>query len=48
MAGQDLSEWATWASANDKLPAGVCGTSVSARALQRQVFGKDPAVGDPW
>jgi hypothetical protein len=48
VAGKDLSGWARWAAANDKLPPGVCGTSVSARALQRQVFGKDPAVGDPW
>jgi hypothetical protein len=48
VAGKDLTEWARWAAAYDKLPSGVCGTSVSARALQRQVFGKDPAVGDPW
>jgi hypothetical protein len=26
----------------------VCGPSVSAAALQRQVFGKDPAAGNPW
>jgi hypothetical protein len=48
VAGQDLSDWAKWAAANDKLPSAVCGTSISARSLQRQVFGKDPAVGDPW
>jgi len=48
VAGKDLTEWAKWAAANNKLPSGVCGTSISARALQRQVFGKDPAAGDPW
>jgi hypothetical protein len=48
VAGKDLGEWARWAAANDKLPEGVCGTSVSAHALQRQVFGKDPAAGNPW
>ncbi|MBV8430417.1 MAG: hypothetical protein JO244_04600 [Solirubrobacterales bacterium] len=48
VAGKDLSEWARWAAANDKLPEGVCGTSVSASALQRQVFRKDPAAGNPW
>jgi len=47
VAGKDLSDWAKWAAAYDKLPSAVCATS-SARALQRQVFGKDPAVGDPW
>lgn len=48
VAGKTLPEWAQWAAANDKLPAEVCGPSVSAAALQRQVFGKDPAVGNPW
>jgi hypothetical protein len=48
VAGQDLTAWAAWAAANDALPPQVCGTSVSASALQRQVFGKDPAAGDPW
>jgi hypothetical protein len=48
VAGKDLTEWSQWAAANNVLPSGVCGTSVSAPALQEQVFGKDPAVGDPW
>ena len=48
MAGKDLTEWTQWAAANDELPAAVCGTSVSAPALQKQVFGKDPAAGNPW
>jgi hypothetical protein len=48
VAGKELTEWAHWAAANDALPGGVCGTSVSVAALQRQVFGKDPAVGNPW
>jgi hypothetical protein len=48
VAGKDLTAWTQWAAANDTLPPGVCGASVSAYALQKQVFGKDPAVGDPW
>jgi len=48
VAGKTLAQWAQWAAANDELPAAVCGSSVSASGLQRQVFGKDPAAGDPW
>jgi hypothetical protein len=48
VAGQDLDGWTRWAAANDKLPAGVCGSSASAPALQKQVYGKDPAAGNPW
>jgi hypothetical protein len=48
VGGKTLTQWTQWASANDKLPTAVCGTSVSARAMQQQVFGKDPAAGDPW
>ena len=48
VAGKTLSEWTQWAAANDQLPAAVCGSSVSASTLQRQVFGKDPTAGNPW
>ena len=48
VAGRTLAEWTQWAAANDKLPAQVCGSAVSASALQRQVFGEDPAAGNPW
>jgi hypothetical protein len=48
VAGKTLAEWTQWAAANDKLPPEVCGSSASASALQRQVFGKDPAAGNPW
>jgi hypothetical protein len=48
VAGKTLAQWTQWTAANDQLPAQVCGTSVSAAALQRQVFGKDPAAGNPW
>jgi hypothetical protein len=48
VAGMTLSEWAKWAAANDKLPAQVCGSTVTASALQRQVFRKDSAAGNPW
>jgi hypothetical protein len=48
VGGKDLSDWAKWAAANDQLPAAVCGTSTSASVLQRQVFRKDPAAGNPW
>jgi hypothetical protein len=40
-----LYAWSLWAAAQDKLPALVCGTSVTAAALQAQVYG---AVGNPW
>jgi hypothetical protein len=48
VAGKTLTEWTEWAAANDKLPPAVCGSSVSAPTLQRQVFGQDPAAGNPW
>jgi hypothetical protein len=44
---QSLSGWATWAALNDKLPPAVCGTSVTARQLQAQVFGTSDTA-DPW
>ena len=37
--------WSLWAAAQDRLPPVVCGTSVTARALQAEVFG--PA-SNPW
>jgi hypothetical protein len=37
--------WSVWAAAQDRLPALVCGTSITASALQDQVFGP---VGNPW
>jgi len=48
VAGKTLAEWTQWAVANDELPSEVCGSSVSAAALQSLVFGKDPAAGNPW
>jgi hypothetical protein len=48
VGGKTLSQWAQWTAANDALPVAVCGPSASAPALQRQVFGKDAAAGDPW
>ena len=40
---QSLYGWATWAALNNKLPAAVCGTSVTAQQLQAQVFAGAPA-----
>lgn len=40
-----LYAWSLWAAAQDKLPALVCGTSVTAAALQAQVYGPS---GNPW
>jgi hypothetical protein len=48
VAGKDLTEWTQWAASNDQLPPAVCGTSVRAHTLQKKVFGKDPAAGNPW
>jgi hypothetical protein len=45
---QSLYGWATWAALNNKLPPAVCGTSVTARQLQAQVFADSPGTGDPW
>jgi hypothetical protein len=48
VGGQTLDQWTQWAAANDNLPDAVCGPSASPSALQRQVFGQDPAAGNPW
>ena len=40
-----LYAWSLWTAAQDKLPAAVCGSAVSARALQAQVYG---AAANPW
>lgn len=48
VGGQSLSQWVQWTAAHDQLPTEVCGSSVSAPALQKQVFGHDPAAGNPW
>jgi len=44
---ESLYGWTTWAALHDKLPAAVCGTSVTAQQLQAQVFGASGAP-DPW
>ena len=41
-----LIAWANWTAANDKLAPPVCGTSVTARQLQDQVYGN--ATANPW
>ena len=48
VAGKTLAEWTQWTAANDKLPPEVCGSAVTASVLQRQVFGRDRAAGNPW
>ena len=40
-----LYAWSLWAAANDRLPALVCGTSVTAAGLQAQIYGPS---GNPW
>ena len=45
---ESLYGWATWSAQNDRLPAAVCGTSVTARQLQAQVFAGSPDAGNPW
>lgn len=44
---ESLFGWTTWAALHNKLPAAVCGTSVTAQQLQAQVFGASGAP-DPW
>ena len=41
-----LTAWANWTAVNGKLPAAVCGTGLTARQLQTQIFGN--ATPDPW
>jgi hypothetical protein len=45
IGGMTLSGWREWAATNDKLPAAVCGSAVSASALQAQLY---PGQPDPW
>ena len=45
IGGMTLSGWREWAATNDKLPAAVCGSSVSASALQAQLY---PGLPNPW
>jgi hypothetical protein len=46
IGGMTLSGWREWAASNDKLPPAVCGPSVSASALQAQVFPGQPNAWD--
>jgi hypothetical protein len=48
IAGQEIEDWVEETASSGKLPAAVCGTFVTASALQKQVFAGDPAAGDPW
>ena len=42
IGGMTLTGWRQWAASNDKLPEAVCGPSVSASALQAQVYPGQP------
>lgn len=48
IAGKEIEVWAQQTASTGKLPPAVCGTSVTASQLQKQIFAKDPAAGDPW
>lgn len=48
IAGSELEDWVQQAAIRGTLPAAVCGNSVTASELQKQVFAGDPSVGDPW
>ena len=52
VAGQTLAQWQQSAAQTGKLPSEVCGAGglngMSASELQKEVFAKDPAAGDPW
>jgi hypothetical protein len=45
VGGQPLSYWQQWAAQHDALPTQVCGTSVSASALQAKL---SPGQPNPW
>ena len=46
IGGMTLSGWREWAATNDKLPPAVCGPSVSASALQAELFPGEPNSWD--
>jgi hypothetical protein len=46
IGGMTLSGWREWAASHDKLPPAVCGPSVSASALQAQLFPGEPNSWD--
>jgi hypothetical protein len=46
IGGMTLSGWREWAATNAKLPPAVCGPSVSASALQAQLFPGEPNSWD--
>jgi hypothetical protein len=48
IAGEEVENWAEQTVSTGKLPAAVCGTSVTASGLQKQVFADDPGAGNPW
>src|ERR1700733_10918791 len=41
-----LAAWSSWTALNGKLPPAVCGTALTARQLQAQIFGS--GTPDPW
>jgi hypothetical protein len=41
-----LANWTSWAALNGKLPPAVCGTALTARRLQDQIFGT--GTPNPW
>jgi hypothetical protein len=48
IAGEEIEQWAEQIASSGKLPAAVCGTSMTASELQQQVFANDPAAANPW
>jgi hypothetical protein len=48
IAGSYLEDWVEQTADSGKLPAAICGTSVTTPSLLKQVFAGDPSVGDPW
>lgn len=48
VAGKEIEQWAEQIASSGKLPASVCGSSMTASELQKQVFANDPAAANPW
>lgn len=48
IAGEKVDEWVQETADSGQLPPAVCGTSVTASELQKQVFADYPSAGDPW
>lgn len=48
IAGKKIEDWDQQIASSGKLPAALCGTSMTAYELQKQVYASDRAAANPW